>query len=92
MNKKVNTVLFIIGATIANLVIMLGIFLTLIVLVGYIMPEDAAPGAISAVFMVIFLGSLVASYFIYQRLIALLSKKIDMEKYFHPIFRPRGKK
>jgi hypothetical protein len=92
MNKKVNTVLFIIGATIVNLAIMLGIFLTLILLVGYILPENAAPGVISAVFMVVFLGSLVASYFIYQRLVALLSKKIDMEKYFHPIFRPRGKK
>ena len=92
MNKKVNTLLFIIGATVVNIVIMGLLFLLGFIIVSRLLPQDVSPNLLLISFMLIFLGSIFGSFFIYHKLIGFLSKKIDMEKYFHPIFKPRKKK
>jgi hypothetical protein len=87
MNKKVNTVLFIIGATVGNVIVMTVVFLVLFVLFGrFLAPHLPAAGDQIAV-IIIFVGSIVATYFAYHRVIKLLTNRIDMEKYFDPIFR-----
>ena len=37
----------------------------------------------------VFLGSMVGSFLIYNQVIKLVSRKIDMEKYFLPLFKRR---
>lgn len=92
MNKKANTVLFVLGATVVNVIIMMVIFLAVFVLYGKFL-APAIPDQVDQIMMiVIFIGSIVLTYFIYHRMIKYLTNKIDMEKYFDPIFRPRGKK
>lgn len=96
MNKKVNTVLFILGATAVNIITMLFILLLGIYLIGELFSETAqeSVGSVlfSVLFILLFFISIGGSFFIYNRVIKFISKKIDMDKYFHPIFRPRKQK
>lgn len=91
MNKKVNTALFILGATVVNILIMIILLVIGLAIVARIIPSDAGNGGQFA-FLLVFLLSIAGSFFIYNRVIKLISKKIDMEKYFHPIFKTGKKK
>jgi len=89
MNKKVNTALFIIGATIGNILVMI-----LLVIVGFVIVRLAlGPNANSQVAtgltLLVFFVAIAGSFFIYHQIVKLVTKHVDMEKYFHPIFRPR---
>jgi uncharacterized SAM-binding protein YcdF (DUF218 family) len=92
MNRKLNTVLFILGATVANIIMMMVIFLVLFVLFGrFLAPQ--IPGNIGVYgLMVLFIVSIIATYFIYHRVVRWLSNKYELEKYFGPIFPKRGGK
>jgi hypothetical protein len=91
MNKKANTLLFVLGATIANVIVMMAIFLVLFVVFGKFVAPHLSPQANQIIMLVLFIGAIVLTYVIYHRVIGYLSKKIDMDKYFDPIFRPRKK-
>jgi hypothetical protein len=89
MNKKVNTVLFLLGATVFNLLIMFVIILLFLVLLSAIFRGSLNPNVLSVLMIVIFIGSIAASFFIYGRVVKWISRKVDMEKYFLPLFRRR---
>ncbi len=91
MNKKTNTVLFILGATVVNIVIMLAIFIGLFVLYARFVAPTVSTTINQLITFVIFIGSVALTYLIYHRLIKLLSKKMDMDKHFDPIFRSKKK-
>jgi hypothetical protein len=92
MNKKANTLLFILGATAVNIVVTIVSFVLLFVLFAkYLaphMPESVAPWS----FPVIFIISIALSFLIYRAILKLLLKKVDPEKYFDPLFGRRRKK
>ncbi len=90
MNKKVNTVLFILGATFVNILTMLAILLLGLYLVSVLLSETARESAGQFVFILLFLLAIGGSFFVYNRLIKYVSKKFDMDKYFQPIFKPRN--
>ena len=92
MNKKANTVLFILGATALNIITMLIILLLGILLIGRFLSETVQESIGSFLFILLFFLAIGGSFLIYNRIIKYLSKKIDMDKYFHPIFRARGQK
>ena len=87
MNKKVNTVLFVLGATVFNLLIWAIVGALSIILISVIFkgPLNSYVGVI--LMIVVFVGSIAASFFIYSRLVKWLYRKIDMDKYFIPLFR-----
>jgi phosphoglycerol transferase MdoB-like AlkP superfamily enzyme len=86
MNKKVNTILFILGATLFNvLVAVLSFFLLLILYAKFaapLMPENNRSWG----FSLIFLASIAVSIFVYRIVLKRLMTKIDVEKYFDPLF------
>ena len=86
MNKKANTALFILGATLFNiLVIILFCLLLLTVYAKFIMrflPEGLWAWSIP----VIFIAAIAMSFVVYRFAIKLLLKKFEMTKYFEPIF------
>ncbi len=88
MNKKANTALFIIGATLVNMLLIFIIMMLLIALTVVLFP-DPSPGVAQVVFLFVFIASIALSFFIYNKIIKYISKKVDMDKYFHPIFRPK---
>jgi membrane protein YdbS with pleckstrin-like domain len=89
MNKKANTVFFVLGATIVNVIIMMVIFIILFVLFGRFAAPHMSPQINQIIMLVLFIGSIVLTYFIYHRLVNYITTRIDMEKYFDPIFRPK---
>ncbi|MDR2304064.1 MAG: leader peptide processing enzyme [Treponema sp.] len=92
MNKKANTLLFILGATVVNIVVTIISFILLFVLYAkYLvphMPESAAAWG----FPVIFIISIALSFLLYRAILKMLLKKVDPEKYFDPLFGRRRKK
>jgi len=86
MNKKTNTLFFIIGATIFNIIITVLFFILLLVLYGAVLhpllPQSSGVWIMPAIFVL----SIVGSFFVYRLAVKILMKKVDMEKYFDPIF------
>ena len=89
MNKKLNTVLFILGASVLNVLLMLILMALGMILISLVLPENVSQGLASILYILILVLSVAGSFFIYHRGIRFLSKKIDMDKYFHPIFKRR---
>ena len=87
MNKKVNTVLFLLGATVFNLLVMFVLIVIFLVLISAIFRDSLHPNVLSILMIVVFIGSIAASFFIYGRVVKWLNRKIDMDKYFMPLFR-----
>ena len=87
MNKKVNTVLFVLGATVFNLLLMFVLIVLFLVLISVVFRGSLNPTVLSILMIFVFVGSIVASFFIYSRVVKWLSRKIDMDKYFMPLFR-----
>ncbi|MCL2126914.1 MAG: leader peptide processing enzyme [Treponema sp.] len=85
MNKKVNTLFFIIGATLFNILITVLFFLLLLVVYARFIMPGLPEGAQAWAFPMIFIASIAASFAIYRFALKLLLKKIEMEKYFDPI-------
>jgi hypothetical protein len=86
MNKRVNTLLFILGATFFNVIVAIASFVLLLLLyAGVIVP--LAPGAAQPwSFSLIFLASIAISIFVYRIVLKYLLTKVDVEKYFDPLF------
>jgi ABC-type nickel/cobalt efflux system permease component RcnA len=88
MNKKLNTAVFLVAATAVNIGIMLVVFVGLMVLVTLVSRDN--PNLMSILYIVAFFLAIVATFLLYSLIMKLFQKKVDMEKYFHPIFKPRG--
>jgi len=86
MNKKLNTVLFVLGATVFNVlttIISFGLLIFIYIRLLYnLIPQQYASWG----FSIIFIASLVVSFVVYRNLLKYLMKKVDVEKYFDPIF------
>jgi len=89
MNKKLNTALFIIGASIINVIFMIILMTLGLALISFVVPKNISPAVASGLFILVFLLAIAGSFFAYHKGIKYLSKKVDMEKYFHPIFGSR---
>lgn len=92
MNKKTNTVLFLLGATIFNMVITVVSFLVLIILYGKfvapLVPEQVAAWGLP----VIFIAAILIAFVVYRLAVKLLLSKIDADKVFDPLIKPRHRR
>jgi len=79
VNKGLNTFLFMLGATIFNLVLLAVLMLAGIALIVKL----NLPPILLAVW---FLFALVGSFLIYNQVVKLITRRIAMEKYFKPLF------
>ncbi|MDR1287154.1 MAG: leader peptide processing enzyme [Treponema sp.] len=89
MNKKANTLVFILGATVFNILVTVMCFVLLFVLyarfLASLLPENAAAWG----FPVIFIAAIALSFIIYRVILKQLLRRVDVEKYFDPIFGKR---
>lgn len=83
MNKKVNTAIFLILATLINLLIMVIITAGLMALCVIILKNsDTLP-----IFMALsFVIGIALSFIIYSSLMKLINNKFDLDKYITPMF------
>jgi succinate-acetate transporter protein len=93
MNKKLNTWLFIAIGTIFNVIVTILVFLLLLVVfMKFCLPlfPEAGKGTVVQWSIVgCFIGAIVGAFFIYKGVMKVFTKKIDVEKYFDPIFGKR---
>ena len=86
MNKKVNTLLFILGATLFNVIIAVITFILLLIpYYRFIVPRIPETGYQWG-FTLIFLSSIAVSIAVYRVVLRHLLDKIEIEKYFDPLF------
>ncbi len=89
MNKKVNTILFMLGATVVNVLMMIVIFLALMLLYAWLVPGGFATQLGQVIGIVLFLAAIGLTYFLYHRMIKFISTKWNLDEYFDPIFGKR---
>jgi hypothetical protein len=92
MNKKMNTMLFILGATVYNVIVAVLSFIILIVLFSRFIASSVSEAALAWSFSLIFIAAIAISFIAYRFTLKFLMKKIDFEKYFDPIFARRHTK
>ena len=94
MNKKLNTILFILGATLFNILTTVLSFILLILfytkVIERFVPENIQVQAWP--YVLIFIVAIALSFVIYRYALRFLTNKIDIEKYLDPIFGPRRRK
>jgi membrane protein implicated in regulation of membrane protease activity len=86
MSKKTNTLWFILGATVFNVLTTIICFLVLFVLFFRLIAPSLPEETLSWSLPVIFIGSIGLSFVLYRVIIKRLMKKIDVEKHFDPLF------
>ncbi|MDC7232291.1 MAG: leader peptide processing enzyme [Spirochaetales bacterium] len=86
MNKKLNTVLFMIGGTILNILLMLALFVLFLFLGNKVLTPETASNIKMLVFLLIIGFSVVGSFFLYSRIVKFITKKWNLEEYMHPLF------
>ncbi|MDR0785381.1 MAG: hypothetical protein LBE74_05795 [Treponema sp.] len=92
MNKKVNTLLFILGATVVNIIIFVIVFFALLLLYGKLLASRVGPEVNQWATALIFVITIALSFIIYNRFIKIFTNKVDMDKYFDPLVKPRRRK
>ena len=92
MNKKLNTALFFLVATIVNILLVMAIALALFVPYALWIARIAPPAVNLFALVLIVLGAMAGSFPVYRRLVDWFQKKVPVEKYFDPIVLPRGRK
>jgi hypothetical protein len=88
MSKKSNTLLFILGATVFNILTTIICMIILMAIYARIIPMLPESGAAWG-FPVIFIAAIALSFVVYRVILKRVMKKVEMEKYFDPIFGPR---
>ena len=86
MNKKLNTIFFILGATLFNILITVAAILLLLTIYANLLMRRIPESAQIWFILIIFIASIAISYVVYRFVLNYLIKKIDMERYFDPIF------
>ncbi len=87
MDKRVNTVLFIVGATVFNILLMFLLFLLVFVLFARFLAPVLPPGINRILPPVLLVGSVIGTYVIYHRLMKWAVEKFKLDQYFSPVFK-----
>ncbi|MDD3162536.1 MAG: hypothetical protein PHO44_00185 [Sphaerochaetaceae bacterium] len=94
MNKKANTAIFMIVATVVNLVFIILFAILGLYIFSLIFPDTSAEAGVGmpvALFGLCFILPVVLSWLLYNFLIKILSKKFHLEDKLAPIFNRKKK-
>ncbi len=88
MNKKTNTVLFILVATGFNIFITVASFLVLLVVYGRLVAPRLPAQTAAWGLPLIFVGAIALAFAVYRKVLKMVMRHIDVEKNFDPLFKP----
>lgn len=93
MNKKLNTVFFLIGATLLNLLSLVILSLIIGMLLGSLYQKfNISSQAMSLLAVILILsGAVLGTYFLYSRFIKWAIRKWSLDNYIEPVFQERGR-
>ena len=86
MNKKVNTLLFVLCATVFNILVTVASFLLLLTVYAKLLMQSLPEESQAWSFPLIFIASMAIAFLAYRYVLRFLLKKVEVEKYFDPIF------
>lgn len=91
MNKKLNTIYFLLAATVLNLLILIVLAVILAAMVGALFQKFglASQGMSLAAIIFILFGSIAGTFFLYSKIVKWAMKKWRLEQYLEPIFRSK---
>ena len=89
MNKKLNTLFFVLGATVFNILVTVVSFLLLSSVYVWLLMPRISESAAQMGFALVFILSIVASFVVYRAVLNKLLTKIKFEDYFDPILKGR---
>ena len=87
MSRQTNTLLFILVASVANIVLTLVSFLIFYLLYAALLAPRLPPSSAIWCLAALFLLALILSFIVYQALLKWFMKKVDVKKYFGPIIK-----
>jgi len=89
MNKKLNTVYFMLAATVLNLLILILLAVILGVSIGTLYQKlniNSEGFSLAAVIFILF-GSIAGTFFLYSKIVKWAMNKWNLEQYLDPLFR-----
>jgi hypothetical protein len=86
MNKKLNTLFFFFFSTLFNVIVAVVSFFVFFVFYAKVIMHRIPESSYSWGFTLIFLASIAVSIAVYRVVLKYLLKKVEIEKYFDPIF------
>lgn len=88
MNRKINTIIFLVTATLLNVSLLIVISALLLFIAGLVFSNLNMQNntAIYAVVAVILIGSIAGSLILYTKIIKWAMKKWKLEERIHPVF------
>lgn len=92
MSKKTNSLIFMLLATLLNLVLLIVFFFIGMLLVGLYANYNPESGIIPILFVAVFLISIAGSFVIYTKIIKYVNKKMSLEEKLDPLFSKKGGK
>jgi branched-subunit amino acid ABC-type transport system permease component len=92
MSKKSNTLLFMLGATVFNILLTLASFFGILALYAWLLAPHLSENAQSWGLLAVFAGAIALAFVLYRLIIRQLTKRIDFDKYFDPLFSRRRNK
>jgi membrane protein implicated in regulation of membrane protease activity len=89
VNTTSKTVLFLIGATVFNILLMVIFVAAFIVLAGLILGSNASPVVFQIIIFVGFIASIVLTFLIYGWVMKRLQAKYNLEKHLPQLFKKK---
>lgn len=96
MGKKGNTVLFMLIATVINVLIMSILFIIGMIIIGFVLTTWPSLGesslASGVMVILLFVGATAGTFFIYNKGIKWAAEKYKLEDKLYPFMAPRGRR
>lgn len=89
MSKTGNLVVFFLLAFVFNIVVFLVLIVVIVVADQLILGPNANPNVYMAILFVGFLGSLVATFFIYGWVVQIANKRLNLQEHIPQLFKKR---
>ena len=89
MNKNLKLALFLLGATVFNIVLMFVFIIAIFLVASRLMGDNPNPVVFQIVLLVGFIGSIVLTFLIYGKVMKWLQAKYNLEQHFPQLFKKR---
>lgn len=86
MNKKANTIVFMIVATLVNLLLLAVFFIIGFLILNFVISKNPETTLAPLLIGVIFLGSIALSFLCYSKMVAFFVGKFNLEDKMDPLF------
>ena len=89
MNKNLKLALFLLGATVFNIVLMFVFIIAIFLVASRLMGDNPNPVVFQIVLLVGFIGSIVLTFLIYGKVMKWLQAKYNLEQHLPQLFKKR---